>query len=175
MEIDNNHMLVRGQANLTAWGGVEWDAIVLNAKKLQWNAYRNYSWVVQPIGISHPVDKDSKSPSVLCHLIHCDWQGYLAGGGGPKGQSPEAPEDEQEEHSGSSPVLVIGPEGKEIPFGELKPAMDCGCIQCGANLTLSGITKAVWVNDGQDILCGDCNDEMRRQLLIDVNAARSLN
>jgi predicted glutamine amidotransferase len=174
IELPGNKMYVKGTITLESWNNLPWDAVIPNCTKVQYNAYRNYGWLVRPIGIGPPLDADGRSPSVMCHLVHCDWNGY-AERYPPKVSAPSESGADSSVPEPDPELIVYGPGNSEMLYRQLKPMLQNGCIQCGGNLTLGKLEECKIVNGGQDILCGECNKEMQKAIIIGASSPVTIN
>ena len=137
------------------WGDTPWEMTLYNVPVVQYNAYRRHMWLVRPIGICHPHKFDQKNPAVLGHLVHCDWKGYYE-----KYLRDNESSDDDKEGDSAASILVPGPGGQFITQHELAQYLAGSCINCGGAMKNEELEECVIVNDGQDIICEECVDEL---------------
>lgn len=142
--------LCEGTVNLVEWGNTPWDAVIYRARKLQVNAYEKQSWLVRPVGISYPTEDTHTAPSILCELIHCDWNQWE------EEQNPKV-EDQPDDN-----FDVIAPQGRRMSYKALSKELEKGCVSCGCELRFGSLDGVVWVNDDQDLLCKACNEDLQK-------------
>ena len=162
-ELPNGHYVVYGQVIHKEWGDTPWDMTIHNVQKVQWKAYQDSDWLVRPIGVCPGHDYDRQNQAILGHLVHCDWDGYHAT------VYPESSEDDKEADSELSELelteiqdelIVPGPSGCMIKWGILRPMLGKGCVNCGLGLIEEDVRDMLEVNNGQDLICGGCVEEM---------------
>ena len=61
---------------------------------------------------------------------------------------------------GAGRILIPGPSGEFITQEQLSYWLHCGCINCGGGVEDVPIGQCVAVNDGKDIICPDCVDDL---------------
>jgi hypothetical protein len=153
--------LVLGQITHPRWGDCVWKAVVINAQQVHTQAYLTDDWLVRPIGITHPWDTGKyQAPAVLCHLVHCDWKNFK------KELDKEEAEDEGKvqaaaEEEASSSGFVLGPQQIMLPFARAQALLKSGCISCGFVSTLAELSECQIANEGRDLLCPACVQELR--------------
>jgi hypothetical protein len=143
------------------------DAIIYNVKEVQARAYKNYAWLVRPIGIGPPLEQGSLTrpviPSVLCHLIHCDWATYEREQLKSNYEAQDSGKDEGEPEIQNPELHVPGPDGKYVSVRVLRPKCESGCVTCGGNLKIGHLDGCVYVNEGRDILCVGCQNDIVKE------------
>jgi hypothetical protein len=145
--------MVWGTVIYKDWGDSEWRAVLTDAKTIQWNAYKNQSWLVQPIGICHPWDEKSTCPAMMVSLVHCDYGSWKKKQDDEAQAAPKAltPSESHEDDS-----WVVGPDRELAPASKLRKHVENGCVSCGGNLNYDTLERCIWVNNHQSILCDGC-------------------
>ena len=152
---DKQHV-VFGEGIIREWGGCEMPAMIYYVPTVQVRAYWEHSWLIRPTGIGLPLEQHAQAnayPSILGELIHCDWEKHA-----------EENNIGVESDDYSEDLMVPGPDGRFFSIGKLREMCADGCITCGQQLNDrdESITKAITVNEGRDILCHKCVDDLRK-------------
>ncbi len=159
IQLSNGNYVVYGVVLHEPWGNVPFDMTLHNVKKAQWRAYKDYDWVVRPIGVCPPSEFDPKTGGVLGHLVHCEWDKYArAQTAGSYGK--ESSDDEKEDDSAGDTV-VRGPGGVMTGWDTLKLLLNGACINCGDGLLEGDVEKMQFANDRRDLICEDCVIELK--------------
>lgn len=152
IDLKDHKMVIAGSVILPDWNNCPWEAVIYNAKQVQAKAYRSYSWLVRPIGIGPAMKDLAATPSILCHLIHCSWHDYN------NAKMKEA----ADVGKADTGLEVPGPDGRMVPLGELRSKCDKGCVSCGGALEIGSLENCTYVNEGRDILCPACQQDLVR-------------
>ena len=168
---DKDNFMVVGEVVHREWGECLWRSVLTNATKIQAQAYMNTSWLVRPTGVGLPWDSTNSgcmTPSIRTELIHCDWKSYW------EGQQRQRERNEREakikeaadkgkalagSHSQNT-GYVKGPGGVMIPLAAGVKLSETGCVSCGMVGTLAELQEWLTVNEGRDILCPGCINEL---------------
>lgn len=161
-KLTNSKWMVLGSIEHKEWN-CEWPAILYDAQQVHTTAYHSRDWLVQPIGIAHPWTDKSSCPAVLCTLIHCSWADYaknvLTEVIDKEAQDrPKVPHGTAIGYTHTS--FIDGPGGLLVPYGKIRKLMEAGCISCGCDLSVGNLKKCCYVNEGRDILCYDCTQDL---------------
>jgi hypothetical protein len=154
--IDNIHHMVRGVVVHEEWGEWEIESILYNAKTVQVGAYMDQSWLVRPVGLSFPWDKEHDVPGITCLLVHCDWKSYK------ENLKEKEAQDEGKVIPFTAKGWIIGPGSVYMERRRIAGALESGCIGCGMAIPDSEIERTMLVNEGRDLLCGPCVEDLKK-------------
>lgn len=164
----NRDRLVIGEIEHPRWGDCKWSAIVVNANQMHAAAYMKTNWVVRPIGVGKPWNEVTPNalPTVMCHLVNCDWKGWIRDSLPKQEAQDEGKVEAGSEDGGpeSDTGFVLGPQQIMIPFKRAKEWLQYGCISCGYVTTLGDLSECQIVNEGRDLLCGGCVQELKESI-----------
>lgn len=152
--------MVVGEVVIPEWGGCDWPATIYNVPMVQAEAYKDHTWLVNPVGVTHPTDDDKKSfaQNLLCHLVHCNYDAW-------KADNEEQEKEDEKREEDEVDLMVPGPEGRMIRQSALKKLAMQGCIQCSDTIEDKDLYRSVIVNNGQDLMCEDCVDDVSSGLV----------
>ena len=155
-QLPNGNYVVYGTMIHKDWSDTPWEMTIYNVPKIQYRAYKDADWLVRPIGLCPPHEFDRHNAATLGHLIHCDWDGYNA----TCYPESDSSDDDKEEDSADSPILVPGPNGCMMLWSKLRPMLEGGCINCGEDMINEEMQDCIEVNNGQDLICAGCVKEL---------------
>lgn len=158
-QLPNGNYVVYGTMLYKDWGDAPLEMTIHNVKKVQYRAYKEDDWLVRPIGLCPPHEFDRKNSAVLGYLIHCDWTGYQATCY-PETDTDSSDGDKEADSAGS--ILIPGPNGSMIAWSKLRPMLEGGCINCGTDLINAEVEECIEVNNGQDLICEVCVEELTK-------------
>lgn len=160
-------LMVTGLVRVPLWGDAEWESVLMHVPLASYNAYRNQTWLIRPIGMSRMLESEMDNlPAVLGQLISPNGYNMAAhqeahDARGRRGSSADV--------SGNvgSPVMNEGPieegtplvkddDGTLIQKAEYMKMLEDGCVNCLQPLFIQDIKDYVLVNNGLDVLCIDC-------------------
>jgi len=155
----NKRYSVHGVINIEMWGDTEWPMTIYDVPAVQYKAYRKDDWLVRAIGITHPHEFSKTKPAALGYLVHTDWKGFESKR--KKILEQQSSEDDKEEDSTPEhDTLVAGPDGQMVAWGKLAVMLESGCIGCGLDLMNEDLSDCLAVNEGRDILCPECVEDL---------------
>ena len=146
VELRDGTYLVKGTMLHKEWGDTPWPMTVYNVAKVQYNAYKDYDWVVNPVGMCPGHEYDQKHAAVMGVLVHCDWKNH------------EKNTRESDESETEGDTWVQGPDGL-MPAWRLESLLHGGCVNCGADIDEDDVEECLEVNDNQNLICPDCVTE----------------
>jgi len=154
VSLENGNYRVSGTVFHKDWMDTPLDMTINEVRKVEYRAYKKDDWLVRPIGVCAANEFDKRHCGMLGMLVHCDWNGYA------KAElAKEAVEDKEEEK-----VMVVGPGGKEVEWPKLKKLLEAGCINCGMDLLNAPVSEMLEVNNGHDLCCKECIQELDANL-----------
>ena len=142
----NKKLTVMGEVVIPDWGDCEWPMTIYNVPMASGRAYMQQTWLVQPVGVTHS-GSDYYDQNLLGHLIHTNYEKWFEG--------QEEVQDEEEVD-----LIVPGPDGRMMKQSVVKKLQAQGCIQCSDTIDGGEIYHCHIVNNGQDLICQPCHEEM---------------
>jgi predicted glutamine amidotransferase len=161
--LGNTRMQIIGTVLHPKWGQTEWTAVLYNAKPAQVEAYMKRDWLVRPTGIAHPWEgknNGSECPTVLCELVHCNWKDYEKRQLELELEAEKEAADEGKALVPANQEWIAGPQSRQVLLSEYQLKLQNGCISCGWALTTKDLPGCTDVNEGRDLLCHSCSEEL---------------
>lgn len=193
---DNGRFTVVGEVWLKEFEGW-WDATIHDLEATKVNAYWNHEWYVNATGLgkcntTKLVKTCKYSPSILCEYekaiikLAAPTTSYKKSCSDvpmakkPMGVLPAPKAPTGEEELAERGTLYLDKDNKAmVKIGErtvtwaiAKEMKDRGCISCSSFLSAAELAFANIVNDGRDILCVECIEDLNRDAMKKLNQVR---
>ena len=115
-----------------------WEAAINFVNTTQATAWRNYTWLVRPIGVTVSFDgRGTNSSAILCDLIHTNYE-------------------KEPVESNEKSDIIKDPHGNLVNKHQLYAKLAKGCVHCGDVLEIDQIPNFALVNENQDVICQEC-------------------
>lgn len=157
MEMADKKCVVTGTFYHPEWGYSEWPMTLHNVPLVICTAYADRSWVVRTKGVTNIFDHyDGVKLAVLGEYHSSDVQSYF----------PDLTHNvnDDEDETGDSGLVLVGVDEELLDRGKAMSMLAAGCICCGTNISWEDKNETLVVNDGQDVMCGDCTVEWQKGL-----------